>query len=309
MKRKSVIMIMCCLLLLLSAFPSPALAGKRSIPKLLVTGFSIGSGTLEAGSQSKLTVSVRNTSTWQDALYLKLSLETTDSRLIFPEASSLYLESLPKGETAEIVFPLQAAADSAPGHASLTLCGEFEDTYGVTSSFKDSLSLEITQPVRLSHNQPVFPDMVQEGNAAAFSMDVMNLGKGMLYNVALGFDIPGLESAGSLLLGSLAPGETKTAKANLSVSSMDGSYGESLGTVTLIAEDASGKLYTQTLSLFTEITQRPVALVPDAPTEITEKKPAGWIIPTAVSIGIGLLLLTLQLVFEHRRRKRDELLL
>ena len=309
MKIRRIIPLLCCLALVLAALPTPALAGKRSIPKLLVTGFSLETGTLEAGGQSLLTVTIQNTSTFQDALYLKLSLETGDTRLLFPETASRYLEALPKGETAEITFLVQAAADAAPGYGSLTLSGEFEDTYGMTGTFRDSLSLEITQPMRLAHNQPVFPTLVQEGDTAAFSMDVQNLGKGALYNVTLNFRLPGLDSAGSLLVGSLAPGAAATAKANFTVSSMDGTYGESRGEITLTAEDAAGTLYTQVLPLSTEITQKPVVAAPEDTTATQEEGLPGWVIPTAVCAGIGLLLLVLQLLIERRRRKKDEQLL
>ena len=133
---------------------------------------------------------------------------------------------------------------------------EYEDENGLALTAVDQIILEIRQQVRLEYDRPIWPEKVAQGDTAAFSMNVMNLGKSTLYNVLLTFDIPEMASGSSVLLGTMQPGESKMGSANFRVG--EDVLGDLKGTVLLSYEDDYGQSYEKTISLATTVEKKTV---------------------------------------------------
>ena len=130
-----------------------------------------------------------------------------------------------------------------------------------------------------------------------------------MYNVLLTFEIPGLNNGGSVLVGNLQPGESKEATTNLLVSSMDGEYGDTLGTLLLSYENEAGELFERQITMQTRIEKKIAAT--STQTQQSEDKDEGplpwwvWGVGGIVIIGAAGLL-TVKVVKNKRQRNIDE---
>ena len=83
---------------------------------------------------------------------------------------------------------------------------EYEDSHGNTVSAADQIIIQVRQPVRLEYTEPTLPPRVTQGDTPTLTITLMNLGKSTIYNALLKFELPGLSSGGSVLVGTIAPG-------------------------------------------------------------------------------------------------------
>ena len=128
----------------------------------------------------------------------------------------------------------------------------------------------------------------------------MNLGKSTIYNALLKFEIPGLASGGSVLVGTISPGESATGTTNFRVESAP--LGEVSGTLTLSYEDEHGEQYEQEILLNTKLEQKKEVAPPS--NEIDDSGPCStrwiWAAAAAVVLALGSFLLSV-----GKRRKRS----
>ncbi|MBR4443446.1 MAG: hypothetical protein IKS52_09280, partial [Clostridia bacterium] len=104
--------------------------------------------------------------------------------------------------------------------------------------WEETFTLPVSQEVRLEQGGVQAPPSVIQGDAAAFALPLMNLGRGELRNVVASLSLPGVVERQSVLVGAIAPGETKQAK--ISVTPGKDILGEVSGEISVAAEDAWG---------------------------------------------------------------------
>lgn len=278
-------------------------------PKLIVESYECSEETLEAGTQAVLTVTVKNTSASQTVKNLKVSFQDESGEILPAETGSVYVDRIKKRETASCGFDIRVAEYAGARAHVLTVTMEYENSKAAAFSSSDTIVLDVTQPIRLEYEQPSLPAKVTEGDNVLFSMNVMNLGKSTVDNVLLKFEIPGLNNGGSVLAGNIQPGEAKEAKTNLLVSSLDGEYGDTSGTILLSYENETGELFEREIAVKTRIEKKIIPVSND--TQETEKKDESplpwWIWAVAGVILLGLAGLAAGKVLRSRRqRELDE---
>ncbi|MDD5016978.1 MAG: hypothetical protein PHO15_02620 [Eubacteriales bacterium] len=277
-------------------------------PKLIVEEYEC-SAELEAGAEAVLTVTVKNTSASQTVKNIKLSFQDGSWEILPAATGSVYIEKIKKGESAICGFDIRVAEDANARAHVLTVTMEYENSDATAFSSSDTIVLDVTQPIRLEYEQPTLPTKVTEGDNVSFSMNIMNLGKGIVYNVLLTFEIPGLNNGGSVLVGNLQLGESKEAATNLLVSSMNGEYGDTSGAVLLSYENEAGEQFERKIVVQTHIEKKIVAASAD--TQESEDKDEGTLPWWALGVGgiviIGVAgLLTVKMVKSKRQRYIDE---
>lgn len=306
MKKSAIVFILCMILLM----PDFAMAARYASVKLVVEEYALEGGKIEAGSEAVLTLRVRNTNNYVSAGNIVFTLEDAQGRIIPQGPSGIYVNEIARGGTAEIRFRLKAMPDAQPGYAQLTLNAEYETAEGQNTNMSADVYLEISQEMRLEHGVAGLVSKVTEGDNIAFSMDFLNMGKGVVYNVLMAFDIPGLNGGSAVLVGNIEPGESKTGRANLLVSKVNGEYGNTSGTLTLTWENAAGEQYEEVLELSTTIAPKPVISTTDVEEQKEESKIPAWL-PGALiaAAGVGLVVWIQISIERRRRRERDEKML
>ncbi len=157
--------------------------------------------------------------------------------------------------------------------------------------------MPVSQDIRLEPGGLKMPTSVLAGDSVTLSLPLMNMGTGDVTQALATLALPGITERLSVLVGSIAPGETKTAQLTLSTGKE--LAGDFSGTLAVTCADSGGNASEFTL---------PVALTVEAPPAYTEASAAG---PEEASpvplylLGGGCVLLLLLLVAQgalYRRR-------
>lgn len=273
----------------------------KSVPKLMIIDYALAPEYLEAGAEGMLDIRVKNTSSAQKAKNIKFSLEEESGEILPLKTSGGYCKEIKKGGEYTWQIPIRAihTATSRPHSVSITM--EYEDENGLALTAVDQIILEIRQQVRLEYDRPIWPEKVVPGDTAAFSMNVMNLGKSTLYNVLLTFDIPEMASGSSVLLGTMQPGESKMGSANFRVG--EDVLGNLKGTVLLSYEDDYGQSHEKAISLATTVEKKTVQ---PASQEVEKKDSPAWVIYLIAGVVLAAVIAMLAVRSWKKRKQREQ---
>lgn len=264
--------------------PEPA-QPPPSQPRLMVESYSLDRQYLKAGESAEVTVTLRNTSSSQQVKNIKLSFIEGSGQILPAGTGAKYCRAIDRGKTYTWSFVVTAAATAQSRPHAATIMMEYEDNRGSAISASDRIILEVRQPVRLEYEEPSLPDRVTHGDTAPFEVTLMNLGKSAIYNALLKFEVPGLSTVGSVLVGTILPGESQTGRANFRVG--DDEVGEVSGTLFLSYEDEYGDLYEEEIPLATTIEKK----LDTAPPGNTEEEPPAAGLPWWIFAASGAILL------------------
>jgi len=190
--------------------PQPVIQQKTpSQPKLMVRDYWLDADPVQAGTAAQLTVTVRNTSTTRNVRNIKLTVSDPQMEVIPAGTGAQHFDTLKKGETLEWTVTLSVVPDAAPQPHALTLRMEYEDADSTPFSTEDTLIIPVLQPIRLEYESPSFPERVRQGDTATLTVPLMNLGKNTIYNVLVKAEVPGMQSGGSVLVGTLEMGKAR----------------------------------------------------------------------------------------------------
>ena len=117
----------------------------------------------------------------------------------------------------------------------------------------------------------------------------MNMGKGELSNILVKLETPAANDQ-SVLIGSLAPGETK--QAQLTFTAFADHVGTHSGTVTISCEDAYGNSFEENMQVSLTVDEP----LPEMTEEIPEKEKSN---PATIFLGILCVLLIAGLITQH----------
>lgn len=213
------------------------------------------------------------------------------------------LGQLSAGESAACVIPVTVAQKAAAQLHTVEITVQY--TYGggkaVSSSVK--YTVDVRQPVRLAYTEAELPVRVTQGDVPAFSMTLMNMGKSIISNALLTFNVPGLTNGGSVLAGNIAPGESKAASTNFRVDG--GTLGEVKGTLTISYDDAYGEAHEIELPLKTIIEEKVVPVYGALENKKDEKPYPLWI-PYTACAALALLLILQRMGLQRKIRMLEE---
>ncbi|NLG24668.1 MAG: hypothetical protein GX558_04885 [Clostridiales bacterium] len=221
-------------------------------PRAAIEGFGIGGG-LIAGERDALRFTIRNQSANRALEHLSVRVADASGDVLPLGADVLALGRLAAGASIECEAPVLVAQKAAaqPHAVELTLSYGYGGGKQATETVK--YTVEVRQPVRFSHGDVALPARVTQGDVASISVNLMNLGKSQIRNALLTVDMPGLSPGGGVLAGTIEPGESKPASANLRA---DGEAGPVEGEARISYEDAYGEVHELSLPLKTTIEKK-----------------------------------------------------
>lgn len=287
-----------------SAEPAETVTEDASVPRVMVTDFSVEGDSLTPDKNSELTVTLKNYSKTKAVKNIKLSL-TEESGDIKPVGTGTqYVEKINAGKTYKWTVKLTASKTAEIGEHAITLSYEYEDKYYAQYSGSDVIRVNVRQSVGLDYSGIQLAAKVTQEDTVTMEVGLMNTGKSGIRNCKLDFDIEGLESGGTTYIGEIAAGESTSGSANLRVSS--DKLGDVSGTVTIYYEDEFGKEYTKTAEVSTTIVEKTVEK--ETEEEDEKKNPQWWafLIGGIVLGGAAGCAVPLS-ISAHKARKEDEL--
>ena len=191
-----------------------------SVPRVIVTGFSTEPGEVRAGSDFRLVVHLKNTSSRTGVSNMLFDFQAPSSGteaaaeapafLPSSGSSSIYLESIPAGGARDIAIDLNARADLVQKPYSISLSMKYEDGSATQYEAQSSLAIPVRQEARFEFSKiQIAPDAVSVGEEANISCSLYNLGRVKMYNVKARFEGAMIDSQ-EQFIGNLDAGATGT---------------------------------------------------------------------------------------------------
>lgn len=173
--------------------------GKGSVPRVIVTGFSTDPAEVKAGSDFTLTVHLKNTSKTSRVRNMLFDLtapeegadEQTTAPAFLPASgsSSVYLDGIKAGGTADISMKMNAKADLLQKPYSVQLSMKYEDADYNAIEATSGLSIPVKQDARFEFSEfEISPESISVGEEGNVMCSLYNLGRIKLYNVKAVFE-------------------------------------------------------------------------------------------------------------------------
>ena len=297
--------------------PSAAGGGSASIsvPRVIVTGFSTEPGEVRAGSNFRLVVHLKNTSSRTGVSNLLFDLqapssgteEAAEAPAFLPASgsSSIYVDSIPAGGTKDISIELNARADLVQKPYSITMNMKYEDSGAAQYEAQSSLAIPIRQEARFEFSKmQIAPDTVSVGEEANISCSLYNLGRVKMYNVKARFEGKMIDTQ-EQFIGNLDAGATGTI--DVIVTAKKATQGSEECKLVLTYEDDAGNVSTSEqkfkMTVLEETATEDTEMMPDAVPE-ENGSPA---VPAAAALAVIAAAAGGAVVFrKHRKKKNHE---
>lgn len=193
---------------------------KKGVPRVIVTGFNTEPGAVNAGSNFRLVVHVKNTSTATAVSNMLFDFQApsagteaaAEAPAFLPSsgASSVYLDGIPAGETRDVAIDLNARADLVQKPYSINMSMLYEDGNASQYEGSSSLAIPIYQAARFEFSEiELSPASIEVGQEANLMCSLYNTGRVKLYNVKVKFLGDGI-SGKEVFVGNLDSGATGT---------------------------------------------------------------------------------------------------
>ena len=265
-----------------------------------------------AGDEFIVNVILKNTSGTKSVQNMTVTVSCDSPDLLLGNNSDTqYISKLGKGAETTIELKYKADLEIAPQLYKITLTIQYDNSAAATLSSLGTVPVIISQPLRVEMDPSQIPEAVNAGDTFPLSVQVMNMGRSMVYNVRCELAVPGLIPSSSAFIGNMEAGTDMPGEVSVFVGTKDMSegytgsdkYGQTSGKITLIYEDENGQQYTQETEMKTTINE-PVIPQSAEPEEEPEKAGQWWI-----SLIIGAVViagLTAGLIVRARRGKKHE---
>lgn len=283
----------------------------KSVPRVIVTGFGTDPGVVNAGSNFRLIVHVKNTSATTAVSNMLFDFQApsagteaaAEAPAFLPSSgsSTVYLDRIPAGEIRDIAIDLNARADLIQKPYSINMSMVYED--GNASQFEgsSSLAIPVQQAARFEFSDiEISPASIEVGQEANLMCSLYNTGRVKLYNVKVQFSGEGI-SAKDVFVGNVDSGATGTIDGMLTGESemMAGSKCKMIVTY----EDESGN------TAFTEqefeLEVLPVMeLDASMMTEMPVEEKGFPVLPAAIGAAVLAVVIIIVIILRRRKKKR-----
>ncbi len=256
---------------------------------------------LDVGCPGSLTLTIANPTSTISMTDAVLTVTDDAGDVLMSGSHRFPLAELLPGASETVTIPLTVDAAAKLRQHTLTVELQYS-ALGVDSTWKEELTLPVTQEIRLEQGGVQIPTSIA-GELGSMTLPLMNLGKGELANVLVKLDAPEVLDAQSVLVGTIAPGETKQAK--LTFTPWPDSAGTHPGAVTVSCEDAYGNAFTRTLDV--TVTVEPPLPEVSEPAEETAKS-TNWavVVPMALCVLLALSLVVQGAVLTGKLHRLEE---
>lgn len=261
-------------------------------------------GDLDVGSDGSLSLTITNPTTTQSIMDAEITVTDDSGEILMTGSDRVLIPEILPGKTETVTIPM-----TVKGNASISLHTlEVKFTYTALeeeTEWTESFTVPVTQAIRLEQGGVSMPSAIA-GELGNMTLPLMNMGRGELQNVLVKLEMEGALDPQSVLVGSMAPGETRQAK--LTFTPRLDSAGIHSGNVTVSCEDAYGNAFSQTLDV-TLTVEEPIPEVEHQQEEEEKKLSTGMVvlIVLCVLMATGLVIQGTLLTMKIHKLEEDRL--
>ena len=261
------------------------------------------SGTdLNVGEDGSVTVTLTNPCQSIELQNLVLTLSDPGGEILPKGADSITLPDLLPGESEEVSFPVTVLGSAKVVPHSLQF--DFSGTaLGQAVTLSESYTFPVTQEMRLEQGGLRMAESVIAGDSVTATLPLMNMGRADVLNAMVTLSLPGVTERQSVLVGTIAPGETK--QAQLTVNAPKDAVGDHSGTLTVEGEDNDGNAVSFEVPVELTVEEAVITDTIGGRESAEQKKPTSVYILSGVCALLAVLLI-LQGVLLRRKIHRLE---
>lgn len=298
----SIAVLMACLLYMVAgAVGSETLKTYAAEPKVMVTDYTISGGSVTAGEDFSLSITIKNTAT-KTVGNMKVSVYAENGEFIPAEgAGTVYIKELKGGSEEVLTFAMKAITGLEEKTYKLIVKDEYEDRYSQPYTVTDTLYVPVVLTQRVSVTDMYVNGGAVLGEAVEITGNINNQGTGSLYNVTVEIESDYVDPQTSYV-GNIDPGKSGTV--DLISKAIRSTPGDSEGTIKMKVsyEDQQGKVQYKEHQISLQI-QEPVYSNVE---KIRDEQPKsyGRVVIYAASGAVVILLLVVMKVRSYRRKKK-----
>ena len=225
-----------------------------SEPKVIVAGCKEIPEHIYAGDSVTLKVILKNTNKKKYVQNMTVTAGCEGDGISLGNAvNTQYYEKLGAGKTLEVPVEIQTDKKTEAGKYKLTLELSYDNPDAVTLTATGQIEITIEQKSELTMEIGQIPEEVNAGDRLQIPVQLMNVGRGMVYNARCTVDVPGLQTDKSLFLGNIEGGTAVSGEldafagvVNAGEVTPEKRYGRTGGKILLTYEDEDGNSYEET---------------------------------------------------------------
>ena len=256
---------------------------------------------LNVGSDGSLTLTITNPTTTQSIMDGVITVTDASGEMLMSGSNRVQVNEILPGKFETVTIPMIVKGNASISQHTV----EVKFSYKVLdkdTEWKETFTVPVTQAIRLEQGGVLLPTAIA-GELSNMTLPLMNMGKGELQNVLVKLEMDGVLDAQSVLVGTMAAGETKQAK--LTFTPKLDSIGTHSGTVTITCEDAYGNTFTQTLDVNLTVDE-PIPEVELQQEEEKEKTSTGIIVLIALCVALTASLVVQGTLLTKKIHKLEE---
>ena len=258
-------------------------------------------GSLDVGSDGSLSLTITNPTTTQSIMEGEIKVTDASGEILMSGSNRFVIPEILPGKSEVVTIPMTVKGNAAISQHTLEVKLSYS-CLGKSAEWKESFTVPVAQAIRLEQGGVQLPTAIA-GELGNMTLPLMNMGKGELRNVLVKLEADGVLDAQSVLVGTMAAGETKQAK--LTFTPKLDSVGTHSGTVTITCEDAYGNAFTQTLDV-TLTVDEPIPEVELQKEEEKEKMSTGTIVLIVLCVLMAAGLVAQGTIFTKKIHKLEE---
>lgn len=245
------------------------------------------SGNLDVGTNGSLELTITNPTSTLSMMEGILTVTDPSGEVLMTGSDRFPIPEVLPGEAISVSVPMTILSNAAIRVHTLNLKLSYE-VCGTEKTWEEAFTVPVTQAIRMEHGDAQLPPAIA-GELGNLTLPLMNMGKGELSNILVKLETPAA-NVQSVLVGSIAPGETK--QAQLTFTPFPDSIGTHSGTVTISCEDSYGNTIEKTMQVSLTVDEP----LPEMIDEVPEKEKSN---PSTIFLGILCVLLIAGLIAQH----------
>ena len=258
-------------------------------------------GDLNVGSDGSLSLTITNPTTTQSIMNGEITVTDSSGDILMSGSNRVEVAEILPGKFETVTIPMTVKGNASISQHTLEIKFSYK-VLGKDAEWTESFTVPVTQAIRLEQGGVQLPTAIA-GELSNMTLPLMNMGKGELQNVLVKLEMDGVLDAQSVLVGTMAAGETKQAK--LTFTPKLDSVGTHSGTVTITCEDAYGNSFSQTLDLNLTVDE-PIPEVDIQQEEEDEKMSVGTIVLIVLCVVMAAGLVVQGVILTKKIHKLEE---
>lgn len=268
-------------------------------PKVMIDSYQFSRKKILCGEKFTAKITLHNTSNSEPVKNMMVSVTPGENVELLGRTGSSYVQELAAGGSCDLSFRFRVNASAPRGQYSIGVTMDYADAKGGTHTAEGAMKVSAEQSVQIQIPPVSMAKTIQLGETVELQTQVMNLGKGKLYNVRATLEADGLTPSGAAFIGDVEAGTSMSGSMEVTAEGLTGTnlYGTTQGKITFYYADEAGNEMTQEQTFETDILS---PLSGENEAEPEEDTRQWWVI---MAVIMALLILA-AVIFFVRRSKR-----